>query len=170
MNDKKSSAECRQELQTLIARHRVVINGIASLEDQLSKLKAEKNDLDGSGWGRGSGMLYHAKQRLADAELRESDGIALRIVWKDMKSPYGDQWILEKVTAKQIAIRILGHRSSAKYRLDGTSVGRYGNHRIDIRRTFGIDSDEVPPNWNPNTESDLHVQSNGKGPVSRTED
>jgi hypothetical protein len=89
---------------------------------------------------------------LAEAKRLEHDEIAIRIQWESGKSPYfspGKYYVLEKVTAKQISIRLSGHSRSDRYNLDGSSVSRHGHERIDIRKTFGIDSDSVPPNWKP---------------------
>lgn len=147
----RPSAEIQKELDQKKSRSDELMQLIGRMEDDLQNLKKERDTLTGGAWGRPcDGKIAYLQGELKVALREEHDETALRIQWVSGKSPdlsRGRVYVLDKVTAKQISVRISGVRHTDKYNLDGTSFARGRVEEIDIRKTFNIDADEVPPNW-----------------------
>lgn len=101
------------------------------------------------------GLINRLKENLQTAIYREKDAAGIKIVWVQGYSPYYSKnrfYVLEKVTAKRITIRLSDTQSCDYFHLNGSRFGSWRcKEQIDIRATFGIDADSVPPNWKPPT-------------------
>lgn len=151
MNEpQKSSAEIQIELDKAEKRLARVKAEVNKTHDRLQKLVDRQRKLEGG--FSSNGEIGRLKFDLEDALRFEKDATAIVIKWVAGKSDDsfgGRPYVLEKVTAKQISIRPAGCGLIDKYRLDGKSVSSWRDQQIDIRATFGIDADSVPPNWKP---------------------
>lgn len=149
MTERRSSASIQQEINEKERRSAELEASIRLTEASLVELKKERDSLTGGAWRRpGDGIIARLRLHLEDAKRAEHDETALRIVWMNNNVPHGAEFVLDKITVKQISVRPAGYQRADKYHLDGTPYSSW-QYRIDIRKTFGIDADEVPPNWKP---------------------
>lgn len=115
---------------------------------ELSALNEERYSLFGC--YRTPGKLGELRRELAKAEQFVEDGRLPTVVWATDR-PY--DCVVDKVTSKRIYVRERGYapderfRNHEIYRLDGTPESQWRSGVIDIRNTFGIDADVLPPKW-----------------------
>lgn len=149
MTEKRQSVEqIKRKLDKANSRYVEIGSLIEKHEANINDLRKEQRSL--RGWG--SGEIQSLERDLRIAEQFESDDKMLKVVWS--RGCYG-QFVVEKVTAKQIVTRKAGAVSEGdftrrhRFHLDGSPFKEWDTAHIDIKATFGIDSDEVPPNWKP---------------------
>lgn len=143
---RKSSAEIQKQLDAAIAEADNLRKEIEAAEANLKAMNERIIVLNGGFWNRNGGKIGYLRMQLSAAKLYE----------QHEKSPvvhfagthYDDrEYIVAKVTSKRISISHRRSESLTQFNLDGSSVSSY-RRQIDIRKTFGIDADSVPPNFN----------------------
>ena len=150
-DDYKPSDEIRKTLDELLARRKVLSINIDMWKKELAQMQAEYESLAGSSYSRGaSGLIADTQTKLKYALLRESDANATKVVWNFNRTchPKGLH-VVRKVTARRIFVSEIGSDRCDQFNLDGTVTAAWKHSKIDIRATFGIDADSVPPGWKP---------------------
>jgi hypothetical protein len=144
--DTRGSAAIQAEIDWAKSRLRHISEIIVNMEKELLDLKLEQKHLDGDMFNP-QGSIARLFGELVAAKRAEADRAAIEIRWIN---PSSLRFVLEKVTAKQIRIRVAGSPRIDIYGLNGRMSSEWsGANRIDIRATFGLDADEVPPNFKP---------------------
>lgn len=110
---------------------------IKSLEGQLKEAAGKRDDLAKVDWyGQPcGGKLCDRKRELAVIERLIADEQATPVVFSKQNYWDRDDYIVDRVTAKQIYVRAKGQSYSTIYLHNGLPVGGY-NRRIDIAKTF----------------------------------
>ena len=147
MNNKtQTSADIQKELDELLERKAFLTSEISSFESTLQTLKSELADITGGMLGLETGRIGKCMSRLERQQRIESDANKPTVVWSNNRFP-GPDCVVRKVTSKRIFVCRAGSTRCRQFLLNGESATSYKGYRINIQETFGIDSDEVPPNW-----------------------
>lgn len=122
----------RRSLETIKARTQVVSAFIDNTETEIARLQARIR------------VARKLREKLGRQERIASDMIGrVVVVFVNDRTPW-NIWLVDSVGPKQITIERAGDRSYArdtrKFNLDGTSVAKYCNDKIDIKATFGTDT------------------------------
>lgn len=150
MKKRRASEAVKEDLAAAEKRCDELRSLIKQNEELLADQKAELEKLVGSSYMRGSGRIHRLKYELENILQAEADENAIPVVWAEPK--YG--WkgsvfdgVIDRITAKTIFVRKRGAVNQfERFQLDGT----HSYHTsINIRKTFGIDADSVPPNFKP---------------------
>lgn len=149
----------RDELLTSIEsdekRYREAIEEAAELKRLHEAKLAEINELKRYDWRNpdGTGTIADKKRELAKVELAIADESKPLVYWskyggRKQEEPtalpvsmYASQsierpYVIDKVTAKRIYIRMKGADRQSQYDHTGVSISRYQKDQIDIAKTF----------------------------------
>jgi len=98
-----------------------------------------------------SGLIADLNRLLDKFERIEQDANARIVTFKQPDHPFNSGvYVVERVTSTRIFIRKPGHHLSDAYDRAGKPVQSWeGSEGIDIRATFGIDSDVLPGSFQP---------------------
>lgn len=146
----RPSDAVKADLEKAKADYESIEAKIKQAESAIELLKSDQKSL--YGYGR-SGRIPELEAELERSIQFEKDVGLIPVVWMGPGSGI-ENAVIKKVTAKTIFVKKRGEpdtkdkfwRVEYRFSLDGRSPGF---PQIDIRKTFGIDSDSVPPNWNP---------------------
>lgn len=119
------------------AHERALLEKIRSLEQQLKDAKEQREKIVKHDWygQRCGGQLMQAERELATVEKLIADEQATPVVFTEERKWDDTEYIVDRVTAKQIYVRAKGQSYSTIYLHNGLPVGGY-NRRIDIAKTF----------------------------------
>lgn len=146
---RKTSAELQHELDAKMKEAKDVKKQIVIMEEKLEILKNRIGKLTGGMWNPDGGEINNLTKKIVAAKLWESHSDCPAVVFYNGKPAFSNNndLVVHKVTAKQIQICYRGKCQTDRFNLDGTSVSTWNERQIDIRKTFGIDADRVPPNF-----------------------
>jgi hypothetical protein len=137
VNEQLTVEQAQAKLHALTQEGLELSTKITQAEQELELLKNRRRQLDG-GWNS-NGLIGKTRNALARARRHELDSTLRNAVWESIGSKdIDDRYVIDKVTAKRIFVRLHGSERADQYAHDGKPVS-YGNHRIDIAATFGPD-------------------------------
>lgn len=151
MSERRSVQEVERDIADTKAKITALRVKIVKAEIALREMKDEHRAYYG-GFGD-NGKLGELECELKSSRQFEDDAKKLAVFWRGESSK---DCVIDKVTKKQIFARDRGeidgewNRVVHRFDLRGNPIAGWPAERIDIRATFGIDADVVPPNYKPN--------------------
>ena len=146
MNTERTVEEIESELKKKQERFLEIGPLIDKHEKSILRLQDERRSL--RGWN--GGEIVSLERELKKARQRLED---MKLIPVILSNGHGE-YVVDKVTEKRIFVRVIGEnkddtysRVTAQFHLDGESCLPWSSDRIDIRATFGIDADELPPKF-----------------------
>lgn len=127
----RHQAEClKQEYNRLDAL-------VESLDGQLKAAEEARDNIKSNGFRGADGQLPDVERELAQTEILIADEQKPVVHWVEgTRSSWDrDDYVVDKVTAKQIYARRKGHANCIVFQHNGLPIGGY-SHRIDIAKTF----------------------------------
>ena len=146
MEDTEQVKQSRQKLRDAEKRAGRLKAMLASMEERAKLLTAELHKLVGGPWDRYGGQIQQMRSNLVVAESIQHDASKRQVVFTRLPHSYAGQhdvWVVDKVTAALVFVRVVGSTRQDRYRKDGTGVASGGYMGIiDIAATFpeGVDN------------------------------